>query len=63
MGLNLSNRQIAQELGLDESDGQAMVSRGTQFSPVRGIENSPPGSRCGLFRADEAGLQLFFQAV
>ena len=27
MGLNQSNRQIAQELGLDESDGQAMAEQ------------------------------------
>ncbi len=25
MGLNVSNRQIAEELGLDESDGQMMA--------------------------------------
>lgn len=27
MGLNVSNQQIAQELGLDPSDGQAMAAR------------------------------------
>lgn len=27
MGLNLSNRQIAKELGLDESDSQAMADQ------------------------------------
>ena len=27
MGLNLSNRQIAKELNLDESDGQAMADQ------------------------------------
>lgn len=32
------------------------VSRGTQISTVVGFENSPPGSRFGLVRADEAGL-------
>ena len=28
-----------------------------------GIENSPPGSRFGLFGANEAGLQLLFQPI
>jgi hypothetical protein len=35
------------------------VSRGTQFSPVMGIENSPPCSCFSLFRADEASLEFF----
>lgn len=39
------------------------MSRGTQFSPLMGIENSPPGSSLGLFRTDEAGFQLLFQPV
>lgn len=41
----------------------AGVSRGTQFSPGAGIEISPPGSRIGLFGADETGFQLFFQTL
>ena len=40
-----------------------VVSRGTQFSPPMGIENSPPGSSLGLLRADETGFQLLFQPV
>lgn len=39
------------------------MSRGPQFSPRAGIEISPPGSRFGLFRADEAGLQLLLQPI
>src|SRR5215475_4980216 len=39
------------------------MSTGSQISPGTGIENSPPGSRFGLFRADEAGLQFLLEPV
>lgn len=39
------------------------LSRGAQFSPVVGIENSPSRSCFGLFRTDEASLQFLFQSV
>ena len=39
------------------------MSTGIQISPVVGTENSPPGSRFGLFRTDEAGLQLLLEPV
>jgi len=52
------SREIEQlELALDE------LSTGSQISPGMGTENSPPGSRFGLLRPDEAGLQLLLQPV
>ena len=37
----------------------ARLSTGTQFSPVVGIENSPPSGDGGrLFGADEPGFEL-----
>jgi transposase-like protein len=51
MGLNLSNRQIAQELDLNESDVQAMTSRlgagwaGSRPSGSRRYPGTPPTCR------------------
>lgn len=53
-----SEREIARAKLMGRS-----MSRGTQFSPLMGIENSPPGSGLGLLRTDEAGFQLLFQPV
>ena len=39
------------------------LSRGIQISPAMGIENSPPWLRFGLFRPDEASLQLLLEPV
>ena len=39
------------------------LSRGIQISPDMGIEYSPPRSRLGLFRSNEASLQLLFEPV
>ena len=47
----------------DFVDEAPLVSRGTQFSPDAGIEIFPPGSRFGLFRADETGLQRLFEPI
>jgi len=49
MGLNLSNRQIAQELGLNESDGQAMADQ------LRGgiVRRRPKPRMSGVAECDE----------
>lgn len=49
MGLNLSNRQIAQELRLDESDGQAMAEQ------LRGgiVQRRSPVRMSGVVECDE----------
>jgi hypothetical protein len=57
----------------DKRDGDGIItrhlhsllrlSRGIQISPVMGIENSPPGSRFGLFGTNEAGLQLLLEPI
>ncbi len=52
----LSAAQMAQMRRL--LDEALELSTGSQFSPSVGIQISPPRSRFGLFRPDEAGLQL-----
>lgn len=49
MGLNVSNPQIAQELGLDPSDGQAMAE------PLRGgiVQRRPKVRMSGVVECDE----------
>ncbi len=49
MGLNLSNRQIAQELGLNGSDVQAMTERLRQGL----VERTPPARLEGEVEIDE----------
>ena len=48
---------------LDVAPWRVVLSRGTQFSPLMGIENSPPGSDLSPLWTDEAGFQLLFQSV
>ena len=52
MGLNLSNRQMAQELNLDESDGQAMAE------PRRGgiVQRRSPVRMSGVVECDEGSV-------
>ncbi len=49
MGLNLSHRQIAQELGLNENDVQDM----TRILRQDGVERSTTPQLAGTFEIDE----------
>ncbi len=49
MGLNLSNQQIAQELGLNKDDVQAM----TEQLRARGVARTPEPSLSGQVEGDE----------
>lgn len=61
--LRVSGSRGFEVVSLGDAEFLLQLSRGIQISPVMGIENSPPGSRFGLFGTNEAGLQLLLEPI